>query len=56
MFSASARHDYVLTRAMKAQLSLLWMCEMHWIERHDSSIQLVAELPKIVEALEIIGG
>ena len=53
-FGASAKRNYVLTRVMKAQLT--GMCETRWIERHDSLMQFVVELPKIVEALEIISG
>jgi len=51
---ASEKRNYVLIRGIKAQLSC--MCETCWIERHDSLMQIMVELPKIVEALEFISG
>jgi hypothetical protein len=51
-FTASAKRNFVLKNTVKGQLTR--MCETRWIERHDSMIQFTSDLPKIIDALNIV--
>jgi hypothetical protein len=51
-FNASAKRNHVLLNVVHAQLKGL--CETRWVERTESIIQFVDQLPKIVQALEYI--
>ena len=51
-FNASTKRDYVLAKVLKAQL--MGFGKTRLIERQESLIQFVSELPKIIQSLEHI--
>ena len=53
-FNMSAKCNYVLKNVLGHKLR--GYCETHWVERHESNLMFQEDLPKIVEALQIVSG